>query len=64
MAEEPNIPSPPDGYITIRMEDWMELVDDSSMLRALENGGVDNWEWYGESLTDYWAEKEAAEATG
>jgi hypothetical protein len=30
-------------------------------LNALESGGVDNWEWYSESLKDYFKEEELAE---
>lgn len=30
-----------------------ELLHDSLKLMALENGGVDNWEWYGDSLNDF-----------
>lgn len=26
---------------------------------ALENGGVDNWEWYGESINDFLKEQKA-----
>jgi len=32
-------------------------------LDALEAGGVDNWEWYGESLKEWNAENEKAEIT-
>ena len=43
------------------MKDWYrisgpqlrELVHDSLKLIALENGGVDNWEWYSESLHEF-----------
>lgn len=30
-----------------------ELMRDSIKLELLEAGGVDNWDWYGESLKDY-----------
>lgn len=30
-----------------------ELIHDSLKLMALENSGVDNWEWYGDSLNDF-----------
>lgn len=30
-----------------------ELERAEAKLNALEAGGVDNWEWYGESLKDY-----------
>lgn len=32
-----------------------------SKLEALESGGVDNWEWYSESLKDWFAENEIDE---
>lgn len=38
---------------TIAKEDYDELVHRNEILTALENGGVDNWEWYGESLSNY-----------
>lgn len=51
--------------ITGRFTDFIEYVksleDDSDKLAALENGGVDNWEWYSESLQEYWKEKEDEE---
>lgn len=28
------------------------LIEDRLILEALENGGVDNWKWYQESLWD------------
>lgn len=28
------------------------LIEDRLILEALENGGVDNWKWYQESLRD------------
>lgn len=28
------------------------LIEDRLVLEALEYGGVDNWEWYSESLSD------------
>lgn len=30
-----------------------QLIKDSLELNALERGGVDNWEWYGEALEEY-----------
>lgn len=35
-----------------------KLLRNSAKLAALENGGVDNWEWYSHSLNDnnYWEE--------
>jgi hypothetical protein len=43
---------------TITKEEYDELVDRDRKLTALECGGVDNWEWYGESLSQYYDEKE------
>lgn len=34
-------------------EDLRELLYSHYKLAALEYGGVDNWEWYGESQEDY-----------
>ena len=31
----------------------ISLLADYHKLTALENGGVDNWDWYGQSLSDY-----------
>lgn len=31
----------------------MELIKDQAFLSALEQGGVDNWEWYSESLLNF-----------
>lgn len=39
--------------ITIDKKKYIELLNDSSMLCALESGGVDNWSWYYESLKEY-----------
>lgn len=30
-----------------------ELLETEARLAALEQGGVDNWEWYSDSLNDY-----------
>lgn len=39
--------------ITISKEDYAMLKVKSHKLEALEIGGVDNWEYYSESLSDY-----------
>ncbi|UFK09530.1 hypothetical protein [Xanthomonas phage DES1] len=38
--------------ITIKLSIYRALQKDREILRALEAGGVDNWEWYSESLRD------------
>lgn len=38
-----------------------ELLRAEAKLNALEAGGVDNWEWYGEALKGYHAENERDE---
>lgn len=35
-----------------------ELERSEKKLAALEAGGVDNWEWYSESLSEFYAEEE------
>jgi len=36
--------------VTISKEEYVDLLVSSERLSRLECGGVDNWEWYGESL--------------
>lgn len=36
--------------IEITKMEYLNLLKDSEALRRLENGGVDNWDWYSESL--------------
>ena len=43
----------------VEREKLISLISDSLKLQALENGGVDNWEWYGVSLTDFLDEENA-----
>lgn len=44
------------GNRAISEERYSELLDSEKKLNALEAGGVDNWEWYSESLQQagYW----------
>ncbi len=42
-----------DSEVKINYSDYEELLGRNEKLTALENGGVDNWEWYGESLKNY-----------
>ena len=44
----------PEATVTITESEYNRLMRDSYQLQLLEAGGVDNWEWYGESLADYW----------
>ena len=37
-------------YYIISKEHLLSLIEDSITLTALENGGVDNWEWYNGSI--------------
>ena len=45
-------------------EELTELIEALYKLAALESGGVDNWEWCGESMSDfldrYWIENHDA----
>lgn len=40
------------AFIEISSSDFVGLLKDSLILNKLSIGGVDNWEWYGESLGD------------
>ena len=42
----------------ISKKEYEELMDRNRKLSALEAGGVDNWEWYSESLSQYYDEEE------
>jgi len=39
--------------ITISKKAYDEMQKDVNKLRALESGGVDNWEWYDLSIENY-----------
>lgn len=39
--------------VTLSRKEYENLIADSVTLECLNAGGVDNWEWYGESMTDY-----------
>lgn len=43
--------------ITISKETYDMLVDSNRKLTALECGGVDNWEWYSESLSTFYKDR-------
>lgn len=43
---------------TISKKEYEDLLDRDRKLSALEAGGVDNWEWYGDSLAQYYGEDE------
>lgn len=42
----------------ITNEEYERLLHRNEILNALEQGGVDNWEWYGESLQQYFGDDE------
>jgi hypothetical protein len=47
-----------DEKVLISVEEYENLKRDSAILAALEAGGVDNWEWYSESLRDFFNKEE------
>ena len=38
--------------INISVERYLKLLNDERTLQHLFNGGVDNWEWFSESLPE------------
>lgn len=40
-------------YYKISEEQLLDLLASSAKLIALENGGVDNWAWCGDSISDF-----------
>ena len=58
-------------FVTITKKEYLRLLIDSEKLCRLEGGGVDNWDWYSESLypedelgMDEWEEQEANRIAG
>ena len=43
-------------YVKISVNELSDLIEAKETLAALECGGVDNWEWYGECFPDDWDE--------
>lgn len=41
-----------DSEVQINYSEYENLLKRDELLSALENGGVDNWEWYGEATKD------------
>lgn len=54
----PTDPNANQDYVQLTREEYDHLCDREEKLSALEAGGVDNWEWYDESLSDYYANQE------
>ena len=44
------VPVEPQDLINITKVEYDELVASQNLLLALQAGGVDNWEWYWESV--------------
>ncbi len=40
-------------YYKVSESELRELIHDSMKLCALEDSGVDDWEWYGDSIQDF-----------
>jgi len=47
--------------INITEEEYYQLIEDSIILNALRNTGVDNWEWYDEAMEDAYTTIEGIE---
>lgn len=39
-------------FYKVEEKDLLDMLEAYERLAALEESGVDNWEWYGDSLTD------------
>lgn len=40
-------------YYVLTQQELLSLLTDCLKLTALDKGGVDNWEWYGDSIGDF-----------
>lgn len=48
----------PEEFHKSLQAEYDKLYKRSEILYALENGGVDNWEWYDDSIRDYFGDEE------
>ena len=39
-------------YVRVRVQRLAKLLRNEIELLALQNGGVDNWDWYGDCFTE------------
>ena len=39
--------------IVISRDELKEMHEDAMLMEALRNGGVDNWDWYGDSIGEF-----------
>lgn len=44
--------------VTIPKSEYESLLRESRKLRALENAGVDNWEWYGDAMSELYDDED------
>lgn len=40
-------------YVLVPKSEFQDLVSGYLYMNAGDNGGVDNWEWWGESINDF-----------
>ncbi len=50
-------------YVKVPVGTMIELLTTANVYMALTNGGVDNWEWYGESISQFEDEHGDIDAT-
>lgn len=48
-------------FVSVALEEWAALQEDSRVLSALRAAGVDNWEGYSVAMSELAAEEEAQE---
>lgn len=42
-----------DQKVQISVRDYIRMLNNTNLYEALNNGGVDNWEWFEDSLNDF-----------
>lgn len=47
--------------VTITKKEYDALIRSDKLLTALENGGVDNWEWYSDAYAEAFPEEDEEE---
>jgi hypothetical protein len=43
-------------YVLVSKDEFQEMIEKYLYMFAAEAGGVDNWDWWGESIEDFIAE--------
>ena len=46
-------------YVLVEAKEFHGIWTSAAALAALEDGGVDNWQWYSDSMQSFWDDPDA-----